>query len=71
MRTNSYSKVEDSILFSNVTVGAGAKLKRCIVDKHVVIPDGETIGYDLERDRQRFTVTEKGVVVVSRRVVFS
>ncbi len=62
--------VEESILFDNVTVGAGAKLKRCIVDKHVSIPDGETIGYDLERDRQRFTVTEKGVVVVGRRVGF-
>jgi glucose-1-phosphate adenylyltransferase len=45
-------------------------LKRCIVDKHVRIPDGETIGYDLERDRQRFTVTGNGVVVVGRRTVF-
>ncbi len=62
--------VEDSILFDNVTVGAGAKLKRCIIDKHVQVPAGETIGYDLERDRQRFTVTENGVVVVGRRVDF-
>ena len=62
--------VEESILFDNVTVGAGAKLKHCIVDKHVCIPAGETIGYDLERDRHRFTVTEKGVVVVGRRVEF-
>ncbi len=62
--------VEESILFDNVTVGAGARLKRCIVDKHVRIPAGESIGYDLERDRQRFTVTEKGVVVVGRRVEF-
>jgi glucose-1-phosphate adenylyltransferase len=62
--------VEDSILFSNVTVGAGAKLKRCIVDKHVQIPAGESIGYDLERDRQRFTVTDKGVVVISKNYTF-
>lgn len=64
------SLVEDSILLDNVTVGAGARLKRCIIDKYVNIPEGETIGYDLEHDRQRFTVTEKGVVVVGRRVVF-
>ena len=63
--------VEDSILFDNVTVGAGARLQRCIVDKHVEVPAGETIGYDLERDRQRFVVTENGVVVVGRRVDFS
>ena len=70
VRLEHASLVEDSILFDNVTVGAGAKLKRCIVDKHVRIPEGETIGHDLERDRQRFTVTENGVVVVGRRVVF-
>ncbi len=70
VRLQNDALVEECILFSNVTVGAGAKLKRCIVDKHVQIPDGETIGYDLERDRQRFTVTEKGVVVVGRRARF-
>ena len=70
VRLEHASVVEDSILFDNVTVGAGAKLKRCIVDKHVRIPEGESIGYDLERDRQRFTVSENGVVVVGRRAVF-
>ncbi|MEJ2310035.1 MAG: glucose-1-phosphate adenylyltransferase [Gammaproteobacteria bacterium] len=70
VRLEHASLVEDSILFDDVTVGAGAKLKRCIVDKHVRIPDGETIGYDLERDRQRFTVTGNGVVVVGRRTLF-
>jgi glucose-1-phosphate adenylyltransferase len=60
------AQVEDSIVFNYVTVGAGARLRRCIIDKHVNIPAGETIGYDLEQDRQRFTVTENGVVVVGR-----
>jgi glucose-1-phosphate adenylyltransferase len=56
--------VEDAILFDNVTVGAGARLRRCIVDKHVTIPPGETIGYDLEKDCQRFTCSDKGIIVV-------
>jgi len=30
------------------------------------IPAGETIGYDLEKDRQRFTVTESGLVVIPK-----
>jgi glucose-1-phosphate adenylyltransferase len=67
VRLEHASLVQDSILFNYVTVGAGAQLKRCIVDKHIQIPAGETIGYDLDRDRQRFTVTEQGVVVVGRR----
>ncbi len=66
VRLNSYSQVSDSILFPLVDVGRGAKLKRCIVDKGVHIPKDEVIGYDLERDRKRFTVSEGGVVVVSR-----
>lgn len=70
VKLESGALVEESILFDNVTVGAGAKLKNCIVDKKVQIPDGEIIGYDLERDRQRFTVTEKGVVVIGRRSNF-
>jgi glucose-1-phosphate adenylyltransferase len=56
--------VEQSILFEGVQVGEGARLQNCIIDKHVKIPADEQIGYDLERDEQRFTVSEKGIVVV-------
>ena len=56
--------VEKCILFEDVKIGSGARLKNCIVDKRVVIPAGERIGYDLEKDRQRFTVSEEGIVVV-------
>ena len=58
------AEVEDAILFDDVTVGPGAKLRRCIVDKHVQIPPGETIGFDPDKDRQRFTLSDKGIVVV-------
>jgi glucose-1-phosphate adenylyltransferase len=62
--------VEDALLFDGVNVGAGAKLRRCIVDKDVNIPAGETIGFDAEADRRRFTLSEKGVVVVPKEYVF-
>ncbi len=58
--------VEDAILFEGVRVGVGARLKRCIVDKSVTVPPNETIGWDLEQDRSRFTVSEGGVVVVPK-----
>ena len=63
--------VEDSILFDHVTVEQGARLRRCIVDKHVRIPAGETVGFDLEQDRARFTVSEKGITVVPKDYQFS
>ena len=58
--------VEDSIIHSGVMIGKGAKIKRAIIDKWVEIPAGESIGYDLDRDRERYTVTESGIVVVPR-----
>jgi len=66
VRVDSGAEVEDAILFEGVRVGAGARLKRCIIDKSIVIPPNETIGWDLELDRSRFTVSEGGVVVVPK-----
>ena len=68
-RVNSYTLVEDSILFENVTIGRHVKIRRTIIDKNVVIPDGTMIGYDPEEDRSRgYTITESGIVVVPRGV---
>ena len=67
VRVNSYALVEDSILFENVDVGRHCRLRRCIVDKDVVIPPGTTVGYDADADRARgLTVTESGLVVIPR-----
>ena len=71
VRTHSYSLVESSVLFEDVEVGRHAHLRRCIVDKNVVIPPGTKIGLNLEEDRARgFTVTDNGVVVVPKGYTF-
>jgi len=56
--------VEHAILFDRVRVGTSARLRNCIVDKDVKIPAEEHIGYDLDRDRERFTVSDNGIIVV-------
>jgi len=67
VRVNSYSQVEESILFAGVDVGRHAKIRRAIVDKGVQVPQGMEIGYDLDRDRARgFAVTDNGVVVIAK-----
>jgi glucose-1-phosphate adenylyltransferase len=70
VRLNSYSQVDDCILMHGVDVGRHAQLRRVIVDKYVHIPPGVQIGYDLEEDRRRFTVTDSGVVVIPRNACF-
>ncbi len=64
------AEMHDSIIFNHVRVGDGARIRRCIIDKHVEVPAGERIGFDVEKDRQRFTVSENGVVVVPRGYKF-
>jgi glucose-1-phosphate adenylyltransferase len=49
---------------TNVDIGRHSKIKRAILDKNVRIPEGTTIGYDLEEDKKRYYVTESGIVVV-------
>ncbi len=67
VRINSWARIEDSILFDYVNVGRHAKIRRAIIDKGVRIPEGMTIGYDLEQDRKRgFTVTESGIVAIGK-----
>lgn len=63
--TGERAEIEECILMNGVTVGAGSKIRRAIVDKWVEVPDGTYIGYDREHDEARFTVTESGIVVVS------
>lgn len=52
-----------------VEIHRGARIKRAIIDKNVVIPEGYEIGYDLEADRKKFVITPNGVVVVPKGMV--
>jgi glucose-1-phosphate adenylyltransferase len=66
VRVNSYSLVEGSILFEDVSIGRHSRIRRAIIDKHVEIPPHTEIGYDLAKDAKRFHVTESGIVVIPK-----
>ena len=66
VRINSFVTLEDSILFNYVDVGRHCHIRNAIIDKGVQVPPGSEIGYDLDKDRKRFTVTESGIVVVAK-----
>ncbi len=66
VRVHSFCLIDRSILMPGVRVGRHARLRRAIIDRDVTIPRGALIGYDLEEDRRRHTVTEQGIVVVTR-----
>ena len=64
VRVHSGALVEDSVILDNCDIGRRAKIRRAILDKNVRIPEGATIGYDLDQDRKYHTVTDNGIVVV-------
>lgn len=61
-----HADVRESVVMENVVIGDRARIRRAIIDKDVVIPPKTEIGYDREADRRRFTVTDSGLVAISK-----
>ncbi len=64
VNVHSYSSVEDSVILPDVDIGQRCVIKKAIIDKGCMIPDGTVIGENPEEDAKRFHVTENGVVLV-------
>jgi glucose-1-phosphate adenylyltransferase len=58
--------VEGSVLLPGVRIGKGAVVRRAILDKNVSVLDGAQVGVDLTADRERYTVSPGGVVVLGK-----
>src|SRR5206468_1754836 len=61
-----HADVRESILMENVLIGEQCRIRRAIIDKDVTIPPKTEIGYDRDADRSRFTVTDSGLVAISK-----
>ena len=60
-----YSFIEDSIILPDVRICENCKIKNAIIDKSCVIPNGTSIGYDLEKDKSKFHISPKGRILVT------
>ena len=65
VRVHSYCSIDEAVILPNVQIGRGAELRRVVIDKGTHIPPGLRAGFDLEEDRKRFHVTEKGITLIT------
>jgi glucose-1-phosphate adenylyltransferase len=62
-----WAKIEESVIYSGARIGRNAVVRRAILDKNVIVPEGVEVGVDHEQDRARgFYVSEQGVTVVPK-----
>jgi glucose-1-phosphate adenylyltransferase len=67
VRVGSWSRVNRAVILHDARVGRGAVVENAILDKHVLVADGATIGVDKEHDKARgFTVSSGGVTVLGK-----
>jgi glucose-1-phosphate adenylyltransferase len=69
VRVNSYSLVEEAVILPEVTINRHCKLRKVIIDRGCIIPEGTVIGYDINEDRKRFRVTSGGITLVTREML--
>ncbi len=65
VRVHSFALVEDSVLLPKVEVGRNCVIRKAVIDRGCVIPDGTRIGVDPDEDRKRFHLSPGGVVLVT------
>ena len=69
VKVEKWARIEESVLFAGCRIGRNAVIRRAILDKNVVVPDGVEIGVDHDHDRARGFHVESGITVVAKNVV--
>lgn len=69
VHTNSYASLDHCVLLPHVSVARSARLKNCVVDRGVQIPDGLVAGHDPKEDAKWFRVSEGGVTLITKPMI--
>ena len=65
VRVNSFSTIEDSVILPEVVIGRNCEIKKAIVEKGCLIPEGTVIGKNREDDEKRFHISSGGIILVT------
>ncbi|MCC5999779.1 MAG: glucose-1-phosphate adenylyltransferase [Pararhodobacter sp.] len=69
VHTNSYAVLDHAIVLPEVVIQRHARLRKVVIDRGVVIPEGLVVGEDPENDRRWFRVTDQGVTLITQAML--
>jgi glucose-1-phosphate adenylyltransferase len=69
VHVHSYSRMEEAVVMPYVDVGPRARLRKVVIDRGVIIPEGLVVGEDPEADARRFRRTENGVCLITQAMI--
>ncbi|MDZ7279807.1 glucose-1-phosphate adenylyltransferase [Pantoea eucrina] len=69
VRINSFCNIDSTVLLPDVVVNRSCRLRRCVIDRACVIPEGMVIGENPDEDSRRFYRSEEGIVLVTRAML--
>ncbi len=55
VRVNSFCNIDSAVSLPEVSVGRSCRLRRCVIDRACVIPEGMVIGENAEEDARRLS----------------
>jgi glucose-1-phosphate adenylyltransferase len=69
VRAHSYSSLEEAVVLPRCDIGQGARLRKVVIDRGVVIPKGLVVGEDAALDASRFRRTSNGVCLITQAMI--
>jgi len=72
VRVNSFCDIDEAVILPGAIINRGSKIKKAIIDRTCIVPEGMEIGINHDDDRANgFRVTDKGVVLVTRDMLIA
>ncbi len=69
VRTHSFAQIDEAVILPYAVINRHARLKRVVIDRGVVIPEGMVVGEDPELDARRFRRTDAGVCLITQPMI--
>jgi glucose-1-phosphate adenylyltransferase len=69
VHARSYSELDQVVAMPYALINRNARLKKVVIDRGVVIPEGLVVGEDPEHDARRFRRSEGGVCLITQPMI--